>query len=71
MLEGQAEDIWRDRMHSLDMHLQQLPRDIPIHMELASMTDEGLLEVVADKVSLLEVAAVYKMNRNSVMLNIL
>ncbi|KAK1887283.1 ADP-dependent glucokinase [Dissostichus eleginoides] len=43
MMEGQGRELWEER-------LKEIPRDIPIHLELASMTDKDYMNSIMQEV---------------------
>ena len=50
MLESQASTVWDEKMEALNNHLISLPKSLPAHLELASMSSETLLLYIMDLV---------------------
>ena len=50
LLDSSALDKQNEKVSALTFELSKLPRNIPIHLELASMANEQLVHLIADKV---------------------
>ncbi|XP_064653021.1 ADP-dependent glucokinase-like [Lineus longissimus] len=48
MMEGQKEEVWKSRVDYLAKNLQGLPRDLPVHLELASMANGKFIKYLAE-----------------------
>jgi len=47
LLDGQPEEIRKKKLEDLHFHLQAISVDVPIHLELASMTSQKLMEDIS------------------------
>ncbi|XP_034005095.1 ADP-dependent glucokinase isoform X2 [Trematomus bernacchii] len=50
MMEGQGRELWEDRLKEAVLAISEIPRDIPIHLELASMTDKDYMNSIMQEV---------------------
>ncbi|KAJ4938432.1 hypothetical protein JOQ06_003052 [Pogonophryne albipinna] len=46
MMEGQGRELWEERLKEAVSAISEIPRDIPIHLELASMTDKDYMNSI-------------------------
>uniref|UniRef100_A0A8C8DRY4 ADP-dependent glucokinase n=1 Tax=Oryzias sinensis TaxID=183150 RepID=A0A8C8DRY4_9TELE len=46
MMEGRGRELWDGRLKQAVMALADIPKDIPIHLELASMTDKDFMNSI-------------------------
>ncbi|KAL3061135.1 hypothetical protein OYC64_009359 [Pagothenia borchgrevinki] len=46
MMEGQGRELWEERLKEAVLAISEIPRDIPIHLELASMTDKDYMNSI-------------------------
>lgn len=50
MMEGQGRELWEERLKEAVLAISEIPRDIPIHLELASMTDKDYMNSIMQEV---------------------
>ncbi|XP_023256034.1 ADP-dependent glucokinase isoform X2 [Seriola lalandi dorsalis] len=50
MMEGQGRDVWEDRLKEAVSAISDIRKDIPIHLELASMTDKDYMNSIMQEV---------------------
>ncbi|KAM9854486.1 ADP-dependent glucokinase isoform 2-T2 [Aulostomus maculatus] len=50
MMEGQGRELWEDRLKEAVAAISDIRRDIPIHLELASMTDKDYMNSIVQEV---------------------
>jgi hypothetical protein len=53
MLDGQKEDVWKSRIDYLVKNLQDLPRILPVHLELASMANAKFVKYLVETVRII------------------
>ncbi|XP_070829235.1 ADP-dependent glucokinase isoform X1 [Chaetodon trifascialis] len=46
MMEGQGRELWEERLKEAVSAISDIPKDIPIHLELASMTDKDYMNSI-------------------------
>ncbi|XP_017292527.1 ADP-dependent glucokinase isoform X1 [Kryptolebias marmoratus] len=46
MMEGQGRELWEERLKEAVEAIADIPKDIPIHLELASMTDKDYMNSI-------------------------
>ncbi|KAM9854485.1 ADP-dependent glucokinase isoform 1-T1 [Aulostomus maculatus] len=49
MMEGQGRELWEDRLKEAVAAISDIRRDIPIHLELASMTDKDYMNSIVQE----------------------
>ncbi|KAM6937979.1 ADP-dependent glucokinase [Xenentodon cancila] len=49
MMEGQGRELWEQRLQQAVATISNIPRDIPIHLELASMTDKDFMNSIMNE----------------------
>ncbi|XP_070829236.1 ADP-dependent glucokinase isoform X2 [Chaetodon trifascialis] len=50
MMEGQGRELWEERLKEAVSAISDIPKDIPIHLELASMTDKDYMNSIMHEV---------------------
>ncbi|KAM7415027.1 hypothetical protein PAMA_019719 [Pampus argenteus] len=50
MMEGQGRELWEERLKEAVAAISDIPKDIPIHLELASMTDKDYMNSIMQEV---------------------
>lgn len=50
MMEGQGRELWGERLKEAVAAIGDIPKDIPIHLELASMTDKDFMSRIMQEV---------------------
>ncbi|XP_041852421.1 ADP-dependent glucokinase isoform X2 [Melanotaenia boesemani] len=50
MMEGQGRELWEERLKEAVAAIADIPKDIPIHLELASMTDKDFMNSIMQEV---------------------
>ncbi|XP_029378127.1 ADP-dependent glucokinase isoform X2 [Echeneis naucrates] len=50
MMEGQGRDVWEERLKEAVSAISDIGKDIPIHLELASMTDRDYMNSIMQEV---------------------
>lgn len=50
MMEGQGRELWEERLKEAVSAISDIPKDIPIHLELASMTDKDYMNSIMQEV---------------------
>ncbi|XP_035520527.1 ADP-dependent glucokinase isoform X2 [Morone saxatilis] len=50
MMEGQGRELWEDRLKEAVSAISDIRKDIPIHLELASMTDKDYMNSIMQEV---------------------
>ncbi|KAK2842610.1 hypothetical protein Q5P01_012810 [Channa striata] len=50
MMEGQGRDLWEERLNEAVLAISDIRKDIPIHLELASMTDKDFMNRIMQEV---------------------
>uniref|UniRef100_A0A1A8IRV2 ADP-dependent glucokinase n=2 Tax=Nothobranchius kuhntae TaxID=321403 RepID=A0A1A8IRV2_NOTKU len=51
MMEGQGRELWKERLKQAVASIAEIPKDIPVHLELASMTDRDfMISIVQEQV---------------------
>ncbi|XP_076026045.1 ADP-dependent glucokinase isoform X2 [Genypterus blacodes] len=50
MMEGQGRHLWEERLKEVVAIIADIQREIPIHLELASMTDEEYMDLILQEV---------------------
>ncbi|XP_013882441.1 ADP-dependent glucokinase isoform X2 [Austrofundulus limnaeus] len=50
MMEGQGRALWEDRLKEAVAALADIPKDVPVHLELASMTDRDYMNSILQEV---------------------
>uniref|UniRef100_UPI0037E8FA88 ADP-dependent glucokinase isoform X2 n=1 Tax=Semicossyphus pulcher TaxID=241346 RepID=UPI0037E8FA88 len=50
MMEGQGRQLWEERLKEAVSAILDIPQDIPIHLELASMTDKDYMNSIMQEV---------------------
>ncbi|KAK5866997.1 hypothetical protein PBY51_011522 [Eleginops maclovinus] len=50
MMEGQGRELWEERLKEAVSAISEIRRDIPIHLELASMTDKDYMNSIMQEV---------------------
>ncbi|XP_047246497.1 ADP-dependent glucokinase isoform X2 [Girardinichthys multiradiatus] len=50
MMEGQGRELWGERLKEAVATIGDIPKDIPIHLELASMTDKDFMNRIMQEV---------------------
>lgn len=51
LLDGHKEVLWKDKLLSFTKKLKALPKNVPVHLEVASMADKRLAGEVLKHVS--------------------
>ena len=51
MLDGQDSTLWWERIRVLGNKLDELPRSLPVHLELASMANTKLVKAIVSQVN--------------------
>ncbi|XP_066557861.1 ADP-dependent glucokinase isoform X2 [Amia ocellicauda] len=50
MMEGQGRALWEERLKEAVISISDIPNEVPIHLELASMTDEDYMDLIMREV---------------------
>ncbi|KAM9754442.1 ADP-dependent glucokinase isoform 2-T2 [Menidia menidia] len=50
MMDGQGRELWEERLNEAVAAIADIPKDIPIHLELASMTDKDFMNSIMQEV---------------------
>lgn len=50
MMEGQGRELWEERLKEAVLAISEIRKDIPIHLELASMTDKDYMNSIMQEV---------------------
>ncbi|XP_029909849.1 ADP-dependent glucokinase isoform X2 [Myripristis murdjan] len=50
MMEGQGKELWEERLKEAVVAISDIPKDVPIHLELASMTDKEYMNSIMQEV---------------------
>lgn len=52
MLEGQGKQFWKQRISEIAKLIANIPREIPVHLELASMADPEFMKEMSEEARL-------------------